>query len=416
MQLFVAKDVAASTGEGTLATTTTVPNGCVVVTNLRGLILDAANLPAGLDAFKLVANSGGTLIHSDVVSRGNVRKFHITAQAAETQQTDYVGWNGTTGEIETLAANTIYTIRLSVLGVTKADFMQQLIKEGFYKSGSTAPSQYDVALGLQKSLVANFSREPERTIAFEKVASGTRTALATGAGTVTFVHGSKYVTFNTDIDDATGNAALAVGELLAPAVGLTAGVYKVTAINTTTNVATIDTEYQGATATVNNNAVGRVTVANIGDFGISLVGQDLDFEAGKFKSNVVSWNTQVDFDSLVTSTAAYPGIGTYQQVASLEKELQADEYIFRNFVEGAPVDRTQAAATLLYDMGIIEYDGVIQGGLGSDVKSPKQIVYASESNTAVSDDANTGVATTLDAIFLAWGSPVAANQDANLTA
>lgn len=415
MQLFVAKDVAASTGEGSLATTTTVPDGCVVVTDLKNEILDATSLASGLDAFKLVANAGGTLVHSDVVTKGNVRRFNLSTTAAETQQTDYVGFNGTSGEIETLAANTIYTIRLSVLGLTKADFMQQLIKEGFYKSGSSTPSQYDVALGLQKSLVANFSREPERIIAFEKVASGTRTALATSAGTVTFVHGSKYVTFNSDIDDTTGNPALAVGELLAPATAATSGVYKVTAINTTTNVATIDTEYQGATATVANDAVGRVIVGNIGDFGVKLSGQDLDFVVGKFKSNVVSWNTQVDFDSTVTSTEAYPGIGTYQQIASIEKELQAQEYIFRSFVEGAPEDRAQASSSSAYDVGIVEYDGVIQGGLGSDVKSPKQIMYASEDDSPVSDDANTGVVVTLDAIFSAWGSPVSA-QVSNLTA
>lgn len=406
MQLFVAKDIAASGSEGSLATTSTVADGEVVITDAKGEILDATSMPAGLDKFKFVANAGGVLVHSDLVEKeGGVRKYELGLQSAEVQQVDYVGYNGTSGEIETLAAQTIYTMRLYILGVTKADFMQQMIKEGFYKSGSSVPTQKEVASGLHLSLIKNFSREPEQTILFEMVADGTRTALGTAAGPVQFTNGSKVISA-TDIDDATTNAALAVGELIGVATGTTVGVYEIESIDTTANTATLTVPFQGATQSVANATVGRVTVANQTNFGVKLTGLDLNFVVGKFASNVVSWDTTIDFDSLVlsggdgNSVASYPGIGTYQQVAQLEKELQADEYVFRSFVEGAPVDRAQAASGQLYDMCLLEFDGVIQSGGGTyDVQSPKQIMVALENNTALGDDAQTGIITVLNVLF-----------------
>lgn len=405
MQLLVAKDIASSSNEGSLATTSTVADGEVVACDRKNTILDAASLPSGLDAFKFVANVGGVLIHSDLVEKGKVRKYELGLQSAEVQQVDYVGYNGTSGSITPLTADLVYTVRLYVLGVTKADFMQQMIKEGFYKAGSTTPTQKAVASGLQLSLIKNFSREPEQRILFEMVADGTRTALGTAAGDVTFTNGSKIISA-TDIDDATTNAALAVGELIGVATGTTVGVYEIASIDTTANTATLTVPFQGATATVANATVGRVTVANQTNFGLKLTGLDLTFVLGKFKSNVVSWDTTVDFDSTVDeNVAAYPGIGTYPQVASLEKELQADEYVFRMFIEGAPVDRAQAASGNLYDMCLLEYDGVIQSGGGTlDVKSPKQLMIALENNTALGDDANGGIITFLNALFGASGA------------
>ena len=405
MQLFVAKNIAASGSEGSLATTTTVADGEVVITDAKNEILDATSLPATLDKFKFVANAGGVLVHSDLVEKGGVNKYELGLQSAEVQQVDYVGYNGSSGSITPLTADLIYTIRLYVLGVTKADFMQQMIKEGFYKASSTTPTQKEVASGLHISLIKNFSREPEQRILFEMVADGTRTALGTAAGDVTFTNGSKIISA-TDIDDATTNAALAVGELIGVAAGTTVGVYEIESIDTTANTATLTVPFQGATATIANATVGRVTVANQTNFGLKLTGLDLNFVVGKFASNVVSWNTTVDFDSSVTSNgdgnsvAAYPGIGTYQQVAQLEKELQADEYVFRSFVEGAPADRAQAASGLLYDMCLLEFDGTIKSGGGTlDVHSPKQIMVALESNTALGDDAQTGIITVLNVLF-----------------
>jgi hypothetical protein len=410
MQLFVAANIAASGSEGSVASTSTVASGEVVVTDLKNVILDATSLPAGLTAFKLVANAGGKLLHSDVVTKGTVRNYNLGKQSAEVQQVDYVGFNGVSGELDT-TANNLFTIRMYVRGSSIADFMQQKIKEGFYKSPSTT-TQAAVALGLVKSLIKNWSREPEKEILFERVNSGASTSLPDAIGSLNVVKGSKYFTV-TDIDNATTDAALVVGDLLRIGTALTGPVYTVVSINTTSNTGEFDVEYQGATATLTQDTqYGIVRVAGIDDYGIKLTGQDRSFVLGKFDSSVVVWKTTIDFGedatALVTeSIKPFPGVGTYQKMAKLEKELQADEYIYRSFLEGAPVDRAQITGAL-YDFVLVEYDGVIQGGLGSDVKSPKQIAVALEANTALGDDAQTGVVTVLNAIFLAWGSPVSA--------
>lgn len=412
MQLFVAADIAASGSEGSVATTSTVADGEVVVTDLKNVILDATSLPAGLSAFKLVANAGGVLLHSDYVSQGTVRSYNLGLQAAEVQQVDYVGFNGTSGSIDEIA-NNIYTVRLYVQGSTIADFMQQKIKEGFYKTGSTSPDQSVIAEALQKSLIKNWSREPEQEILFEVVNSAASESLPDAIGTLNVVEGSKYFTV-ADIDDATTDAALAVGDLLRIGTAVTDPVYRVASINATTNTGSFEVEYQGATASyTQDTGYGVVRVANIADAGLKLTGVDRAFKAGFFKSAVVRWKTTIDFGDTATATVsevtgASEGQGTYQQMASLEKELQADESVYRVFAESGVVPRAQITGAL-YDLVVVEHDGVIQSGGGTyDVKSPKQLAIALEANTALGDDAQTGIVTVLNAIFLAWGSPVSA--------
>lgn len=424
-QLLVAKDVAASAGEGALATTSNVIDGSVVVTDLKGVILDATSLPAGLAAFKLVANAGGVLLHSDVISQGDVKAYSINTTSPEVQQVDYVGSNGTSGSLDEIASN-IYTIRLYIQGSTKADFMQQKIKEGFYKSNTAAASysQATVAAGLVSSLVANYSREPEQDLSFGVINSGARLALGTGAGTVTFTEGSKAAVFGTAIDDATTNAILGVGDLLAVAVGLTIEVYTVVSIDVPTETAILDRAFQGTTATVANASVGRVLAATAAaaDYGVKIAGVDRDFKVGYFKSDVMTWKTTIDFGdnqttTVVNSVAAYPGVGTYQQVASLEKEVQADNHVYRSHVEGGVIDRAQVASGNTYDRCIVEFAHSLESNIGSIVKSPKSLQVAFENNTAVGDDANTGIAVTLDAILVtAWAVPGLTVQVGNLTA
>jgi hypothetical protein len=341
-----------------------------------------------------------------------VRAYNLGLQSAEVQQVDYIGSNGTAGALDEIASN-IYTVRLYVQGSTIADFMQQKIKEGFYKSNTAAASysQETVATGLYDSLIANFSREPEEEIRFGRVSDGSRTALGTAVDSVTFTQGSKTVTA-TDVDDATTNAALAVGEYIGPAVAVTTPLYKITAIDTTANTITLDRPFKEATTTVLDPAVSRITVADqaAANWGIKLTGIDREFKAGYYKSAVVRWKTTIDFGdnqttTVVESVAAFEGQGTLQQIASLEKELQADESVYRLHVEGGVTPRAQVTGAL-YDLVVVEHDGVIQSGQGVDIKSPKQLAIALEANTALGDDAQTGIVTVLNAIFTAWGSPV----------
>ena len=415
-QLFVAKNQTMTAGlEGTVIS---VPgdllDGEVVITDPKNVVLDATDFTTiPFTAIKFIQRSGDVLVHSDVIEEvAGVSSYLVGLQAAETQQLDYVGFNGVTGELDVLASN-IYTIRLNVLDKLTAGFMQQKIKEGFYKSNANATSytQWAIAEGLVNSLIANYSRETEQDLTFGVTNSGANVDLGTGAGDVTFTKGSKYAVFGTAIDDATTNAILLVGDLLAATDAKTEDTYRVVSIDVPTETCELDHAWQGATVTVANATVGRVigATAQAADYGVKIQGVDREFKAGYFPSNVMFWETQIDFGDLsvvstVSSTAAYPGVGTGQQLGMLEKELQADEHIYRGHVEAGVIDRVDIVPATLYDVFVIGYNGEIQSGGGLAVQSPKtiQIATAGTSNNN-NEDANTGLLVTLNALFVTAG-------------
>jgi hypothetical protein len=437
-QLFIVEKQTPTTDiEGSVISVyTDLLDGEVVVTNYKNIVLDGAEdgaslAFAGRDAFKLIARVGDQLIHSDYVEKGTVKGWTVTGQSAEVQQVDYVGSNGVAGALDAIASN-IYTVRLYVVGSTITDFMQQKIKEGFYKSNAAAASytQERVALGLYDSLIANFSREPEQEIRFGRINSGARTNLGTATTSLTFTQGSKTVSCAGTIEDTTGGTILIVGEYIAGGVAVTLPVYKIVSIDIPTDTLILDRPYQEATATVLDDAVGRIIGATwlAADFGIKLLGLDRSYSAGIFKSAVVNFKTTIDFGvSQVTTvnetTAAYPGIGTAQQVGSLEKELQADNHVYRVFgaqagvTDNKQVSDSLVAAGEVYDMCVLEYAAKTVSGPGVEIQSPKTIQIAGENSTNLSmSDANQGVVQTIDEILILWGFMVAADrQDANLT-
>jgi hypothetical protein len=404
-------------------------DGEVAVCNYLNTVLDGASggaslAFAGMDAFKLIARVGTKLVHSDLIQKGTIKNWRVTSQSAEVQQVDYVGSNGTTGSLGAIVSN-LHTIRLYIQESTIQGFMQQKIKEGFYKSAAST-TQSAIALGLVNSLIANYSREPEQDLKFERVNAGSRTAVPTSADDFVFTNGSKYFTA-TDIDDATGTAALAVGDLLVIGTATTSPVYKITAIDTATDIGTLDRAFVGATQTLADTAIKVILVAAEGSYGIKITGVDRGFVTGYRTTAPIIFETTIDFgDSSSTAvnptTAAYPGIGTAQQVANMEKEFQADNHVYRSFVEGGVVDRAQVTPTLLaagelYDMCVLEFSNKTQSGLGVEIQSPKTLIIAGENSTNLSmSDANQGVVQTIDEIVQFWGEDAfTSDQDANLT-
>ncbi len=403
-------------------------DGEIVITDHKNVVLTASDNLVAADfpsqEFKFIARSGTTLIHSPLIGKGDILGYELGVQSTEVQQVDYVGSNGTTGSLGAIVSN-LHTIRLYIQEWSIAGFMQQKIKEGFYKSASTT-TQSAIALGLVNSLIANYSREPEQDLLFERVNDGARTAVPTSADNFTFTKGSKYFTA-TDIDDATGTAALVVGDLLVIGTAVTSPVYKITAIDTATNIGTLDRAFVGTTTTLADTAITVIVVAAEGNYGIKITGVDREFVAGFWNPEPIAFKTTIDFgDSSATTvaatTAAYPGIGTPQQLAKLELELQADENVYRSFVEAGVVPRAQMTAALaagtLSDVITITYSKEIETGLGMIVKSPATIKLASvkESANTLFEDADSGLVVALDKIIVTnWATPGAAVLQASMT-
>ncbi len=390
-QLLIGKDVAETTKTDLafIASGSDFNNGEIFIADQINRYLDGTTAAVN-GLIKYGQARGSEILWSDVIDlKNNLRNYSITSSASESQQLDYIGSNGTAGDITGVASN-IYTVRLNIFDKTTAGFMQQKIKEGFYKSNSLAASftQWAIAEGLVNSLIANYSRETEQDLTFGVINSGANLVLATGAGTVTFTKGSKYAVFGTAIDDPTGTI-LGVGDLLAVSSAKTEHMYRVVAIDVPTETATLDHAFQGATATVANATVGRVlaATAQAADYGVKIQGVNREFKAGYFPSNVMFWETQIDFASaapaVVGSTAAFPGVGTGDYIAHLEKELQADEHIYRSHVESGVVDRADAQVgnTNVYDVQIIEHDHTLSAAQGTPTLSPKTLEIAWKTGT-----------------------------------
>ena len=426
-QLLVAKNIAKTATANMLITDyTSIADGevCVIDPKTHKQVTSAGYL-AGFpgDGFKLVQRSGTKLIYSDIIKPGCVKSMNITLPAtyAASEQIDYVGYNGTSGSIDVFFDN-LYTLRLYILDNTISGFMQQKIKEGFFKSG-LASTESDIAAGLVNSLIKNYSREPVQDILFERVASGT--TVASSGGVFTVVKGSKVVS----VVESAGGAAdagkyaadvstLVVGDFIrfGHATTKTFPVYRIAAISGAGGAActiTLDAPYQGTSnAALAAASVGCMASATglAGTFGLKISGVAQAYD-GKFLGAPTTWTTSVDFNDYQTTTVtnsatASIGTGTYDTLARLEKELQADEYIFSNFIEGAPVDRTDILSGTTYDVIVLEYEGVESSGLGSDVKSPKTLVIASAGNAGQADVAAIGFITLLNHIVVTtWATP-----------
>lgn len=408
-QLLVGKAISKTATAGLLINShSVIADGEICVVDPRtNAQLTTAGYPAGLDAIKLVQRSGSRLIHSDIIRAGTVRKYTISLPANNpaTEQSDFVGYNGTSGAITDLIANNIYTLRLYVRGNTTSGFMQQKIKEGFWKSGTTAPTQQAVARGLVDSLIKNYSREPIQDIRFERINSGAQ-ANALGTASATVVRGSNRVVFSENM-----TALVTAGTILrfGTSGAGTAPVYVVTGVSGSgaSAVYTLDIPWQGDTGTI---AAANVESVTEGNWGIRIFGIPFAYD-GKFYGLPVSWKTNIDFSDnqttpLTEATGASPGTGTYDVLARIEKELQADEYVYRNFIQGAPVDRADILSTTTYDVITIEYDDVTQSGLGTNIRSPKtlMIAHAITGNQAVV--AQIGWLTLLnDLIVTRWATP-----------
>ena len=358
------------------------------VASPNGVLIDGySNVAAGAKyVIAALGVSSGILQVSDPIIKGSEVAAYYTAYAASQGQIDYIGYNGTSGSIEVFNSN-VYTIRMFLRDNTTASFKRDEIKEGFYKSDATA-TEAEVAAGLVKSLIANFSREAEPVVLFERVNSGT--SIATSAGVITFTKGSKYVSWPEDgnNNDAgkydTDGSSVAVGDYIrvGHATTKTYPVYKVAAITgaaTTTIVLELDVPYQGTSEAIAAASVGVLPTANLGTFGIKMTGQKRAFVKGVFNADsYLTWDTILqDFGSTVVtkSQAASKGVGTYEWVAEKEFEFQMNNNPYR-LAQPLPSYKADASSSSTYGIFVIQYKDEMDTALGGQADSIKTLYIA----------------------------------------
>jgi hypothetical protein len=274
----------------------------------------------------------------------------------------------------------LYQINIEFLNYGSLSPENRYLRQAHYQSSASGTTEMDVVDGLTLSLLRNLSREPMPRVTVTRLCSAAGTATATGLDNVTFTKGSKFFSA-TDIDNATTNGALVVGDYLRIGTAVTSPVYRITAINTTTNVGTLDVPYQGATATIADTGLERIAAADqaTAAFGIVITGVDQPFVVGKLRFEPVDWRpiTLVDCGTTTTSVLTYAtkGVGDARRVAELEWFAQGnfgDPYRI-----GEPELFTQSLLTDLtktYDVLTLEYHHSQVSGMNLvDSTSPRTV-------------------------------------------
>lgn len=320
--VFVGSASVAATANASLASLNGLANGEVRVFAADGSVLLASEASAATKFFIGMKTANGDVLTSPMITKADIKTSKYKAYSAPAAQVSYFGYNGTTNAI--IAPGAVADIRLK-LALRESLVSSQPTERLLYATCVTtaADTAETIALKLMENGNANLAKEADKAVLYERVCSGAGEALGTGtatSATIVFTKGSKLVTGFANVDDATTNTVLAVGDYLRIGTNLTDPVYEIAAMDTTANTLTLDSAYVGATQTVDDTALNRVDEASLGNFGIKMTGQAPKYKLGKFYNDVVRFTPVAGTAYGVVSTpvAASKGSGAGQEIADLE--------------------------------------------------------------------------------------------------
>jgi hypothetical protein len=387
-----------------------VATGSVVVANMSNEVLDATTV-LNYSKIKIIKNRGANNpLQQVVLDLNQITAWGATPGAAATEQVDYVGFNGTSGQIAVLN-NNFYTVKLEhvpnqfAYGKRPANY-----KYGTYQS-SPAATQLEVASGLVNSLIQNF--RPNRTTDWRVFTSLVNSSVTTAAvdtdiTSFSLVKYSKAVTVVT-----TGAAAITAGTYLRfGASTASTSIYKVVtgfSGGAGTYTITLDYSWQADSTTVLDTDVVSVTVGT--DWGIKIVGIKQKYDVNRWRQyDKVRFNTFIEgftpsaTVTPVTTTAAFDGVAVYEQVANDEYISWGDEgQVFVDQVP--PLFREQDAVVgQQYQPVIIGWVDKLPSLIGAGQNKGQAILYMADADATLATQALTLV-TVLNAWTLQKGFP-----------
>jgi hypothetical protein len=349
-QLLISKPAYSYPANGTVFTEA-LASGVVAVVDAENKVRNGAVTG---DYFWIAQSQGAGLpiIKSAPIAKATAKAF-VKNYAVNTSQFDYIGFNGTTGSIEFVADEPII-VRTSL----KTNFYQFQDKEVHLIADANPDAlstEETVAKELTKSLIQNSEKQVNIPFTVGRVNSD---AGAATTEAVTLVKGSKTAVTATGVD-------FAVGDYLRAGTTPISVVYKVVA-KSGGNL-TLDIAYQGDSVTLAIAAAEVITEANAlaGTFGIKLEGKDRKFQEGVFRYEANKWLTSIQgaANTIVSSTPAFEGSGTWKQVAEDEWFLQLQEGMHQsNLIQVPPVYmRKNVVVGQAYDSVELEWSDIAGG-------------------------------------------------------
>jgi hypothetical protein len=269
----------------------------------------------------IVIHQGGSNRRSDIIPRSAVKSIKTKAYVAPTEQITYIGYNGTSGDLEAINSNN-YIIRMTfTAGDRSQEFPAQRILHGSYVSDATT-TKLEVADGIVKNLNAQARKLFENDVQANVVLSNAGTAVGAAADTVVGYRGSVYVTI-TDVAANASVTAIAAGDYFRVGTAVTDPVYKVVAstVGTGGGILTLDRPLL-ADISLLGTTTEMISAANAAasSVGIKLNGVARTFNLRKkIEYRKAIWETSLtNFGTAAVSSAqaANFGSGTYEQVAT----------------------------------------------------------------------------------------------------
>ena len=394
---------AVTSGTVTPGSTNSGTPGAVVIANMSNEILNATTV-LNYSKIKIIKDRGANNpLQQVVLDLNQIAAWGATPGAAATEQVDYVGFNGTSGQIAVLN-NNFYTVKLEhvpnqfAYGKRPANY-----KYGTYQS-SPAATQLEVSAGLVKSLIQNF--RPNRTTDWKVFTSLVNSSTTTAAVDTDITSFSlvKYSTAVTVI--TTGAAAITAGTYLRFGASTAAtSIYKVVtgfSGGAGTYTITLDYSWQADSTTVLDTDVVSVTVG--ADWGIKIVGIKQKYDVNRWRQyDKVRFNTFIEgftpsaTVTPVTTTAAFDGVAVYEQVANDEYISWGDEgQVFVDQVP--PLFREQDAVVgQQYQPVIIGWLDKLPSLIGAGQNKGQAILYMADADATLA-----GQALTLVTVLNAW--------------
>lgn len=385
------------------ATTT----GSVVITDMSNVVLTTGTGTNGVQNYskiKIIKDRGANLpLQQVVLDLADVKAVSAVSGAPSTEQVTYIGYNGTSGAL-TAASNSFYEIKLEhvpnafAYGKRPANY-----KYGTFQS--TGATAVDIATGLVKSLVQNFvpNRNTDWRV-FAELTNNTSAKATAGTGTLTFTKWSKIVKASA----LAATSAVVVGDYIQSVATVeTVGIYKVVAKNTNTGDLTLDIAYNGETITGVNAATNiRTASASIGtDWGIKITGVKQKYDVNRWRQyDKVRFNTFINEPfaaTPVTTTAAFDGIGVYEQAANDEYISWGDEgQVFVDQVP--PLFREQDAADTQYNPAVISWVDPLPSLIGAGENKGQVIMYFAGALVAGVFTPAVGTQANIVSVFNSW--------------
>jgi len=337
------------------------------------------------------------------------------ATVARSEQVSFLGFNGTAGSIDAINSNR-YTIRVNFKNnvdmyseqsdlhffefVSDASATQQEIVDHFAQIMSKNEKFSGLLLGKKRGSV-KVERLNDEASAFVDFGTGVDP---------TFTNGSTHVSC-ADVDDATSNAALAVGEYILVAGAATQddedGIYKVVSIDTTNNFFVLDQPFQGTSGLKADNICARLDAATVqaGEAGLRITSLEQEWKLGRITDTQITFEVTLEGWGSTTApstTAAVKGSGHGKEIAELEwfgKGSQGAPY--RTGIISNETDITlYASKDAVYD--VMEINGTLANPshavAGSGVQKC-QVILALVSDNDTTDGAQANTTFGLTAIF-----------------